>query len=275
MSSEKLLKEQELKNQTKKKNYGKYFFVFLVLGVLYQNIQKTIAPHSLSSLQAFLVTIFSVFLSIVALYFLALWIMDLIRRRGGVEREENKKVKLIIGIIFAIIFLINSASVRTVLFNTSSNKLDAEQTVFLDEFLQKQQELVVLNNKQKTISLDLANVKDSQQMNKVLSDLLSVTQEIQVQIDKLKSLVSRNAGIFENEREKSAMITFSQSIDLRERHNKKLIELATLGLQIDWDNPSENQINKWTEIAQELSEIETELQAKQLDFQRAFQEFNK
>ena len=249
--------EEKIKN-----HYGKYFLVFFILIYIYQNILKTITPHSLSSLQAFIVLAFSAFLSGAMLYFFLLWIMDLIRRRGGVERKENKKVKLVVGIIFAIIFLINIASIRTVLFNTSSNKLDTEQTVLLDEFLQKQQELVVLNNKQKTISLDLANVEDSQQMKTVLSDLLFTTQEIQIKVDELKFLVEKDADIFKSENEKNAYTVFRQSIDVRDRHTKKLIELATLGLRIDWDNPNETQIDKWTKIAQELVEIETEFQIK-------------
>lgn len=259
---------------TKKHSYGKYFLLLLLLTGIYQMSTKNIAPHSLSAPVAFFVTFLEVVLDVGVFYLLVLWIMDMIRRRGGVEREENKKVKLIVNIIFAIIIIGIVGSIALTLINTSPNKLNAEQSAFLDEFYQEQQKLVVLNNKQKAISVELANIEDSQQMKKILSDLLSVTQKIQDQIDEFKFLLDKNTNIFESEKEKSALTTFGQSIDLRERHNKKLIELATLGLEINWDNPSESQINKWTEIAEELVVIETEIQNKQLDFLKAFQELS-
>jgi len=260
---------------TRKHSYGKYFLVLLLLSGIYQMSTKNIVPHSLSAPVAFFVAFLEVVLDVGVLYFLVLWIIDMIRRRGGVEREENKKAKFIVNIIFAIIVIGIVGSIALTLINTSSNKLTVEQSAFLDEFYQEQQKLVVLNNKQKTISLELANIEDSQEMKIILSNLLSVTQEIQDQIDELKSLVDKNTNIFESGKEKSALTTFSQSIDLRERHNKKLIELATLGLEIDWDNPSESQINKWTEIAEELVVIETEIQAKRLDFQKAFRDLSR
>src|SRR3989344_1961903 len=55
---------------------------------------------------AILLPLIGSMLDFAVLYFLILWIADLIRRRGGIERSENKKVKLVINIIFASIFLL-------------------------------------------------------------------------------------------------------------------------------------------------------------------------
>lgn|GEM_PF-4604159 len=83
-----------------------------------------------------------------------------------------------------------------------------------------------------------------------------------------------NTAIFSSDKEKEVATLYAKALDVRDRHNKKLIELATFGLKIDWNNPDETQINKWTEFADELSMIEKEVQAIQTEFQAAFQNLN-
>lgn len=247
----------------KKHNYGKYFFVFLIFSWIYRVFIEDITLPSLSEPVAFLLGFLDSALTFGAFYFLVLWIMDAIRRRGGVERDENKKAKLIVNIIFGILIIGLAGSIFLALLNTSSKE---SVPTFIDEFQQKQQELVDLNSKQKTIVLDVESIEDSQQLKRAFLDLLSNTQEVEVIIYDLKLLIDKNSDVLESEHEKKAVTVFEQSIDFRERHNSKLIELATLGLRIDWDNPSETQIAEWTKIAQELSEIEKEVQLKQLEF---------
>lgn len=258
-----------------KKHYGKYFFAFIVLGAFYNSIiRRNIAPHSLSPLQAFLVTAFSVFLGIATLYFLVLWIMNLIRRLRGIKREENKKVKLIISIIFAIIFFGLIASPLITSLNTPSNKLGAEQTVFLNKLLQKNEEFAVLNNELKAISYSFGNIESGQQLKEALIDLLSTAQELQVKIDDYKLFIEENSEMFKSKKEKELLATFRQVWNIRDTHNKKFIEFARLGLQIDFDNPDEVELNKCLEALNELSTIEMEMRATQVDFQKAIQELS-
>lgn len=98
--------KQKGKNQTKKHSYGKDLLISTLLVALYNNIK----PHGLSSLLAFFITLVQTILAISFLYFLTLWIVDLIRRRGKIERPENEKIRTIINITFTIIFLLNIAS---------------------------------------------------------------------------------------------------------------------------------------------------------------------
>lgn len=85
--------------------YGIKFFILLILTGIYQPLIKNIAPHSLSAFMAFLVSSLGATLDMGAFYFFVLWIIDIIRRRGGIERKENKKVKLVVTIIFAILLI--------------------------------------------------------------------------------------------------------------------------------------------------------------------------
>ncbi|HLD61732.1 MAG TPA: hypothetical protein VI998_02040 [Patescibacteria group bacterium] len=104
-------------NKPTKRFYGKYSLWFLVFAVVWRLIfeqiflkGQIIQPHSLSTalstFLAILLPLIGSMLDFAVLYFLILWIADLIRRRGGIERSENKKVKLVINIIFASIFLL-------------------------------------------------------------------------------------------------------------------------------------------------------------------------
>jgi len=109
MSSEDLEK-QETKNISKKHKHGSYLLICFALSFLTNMAEQNIQPHSLSMFSAFFLTVFRAALGGGMLYFLILWIMDLIRCRGGIERPENKIVKLILTIIFVIGFLMIAIS---------------------------------------------------------------------------------------------------------------------------------------------------------------------
>lgn len=107
--------ENKEKNQERKNNYGIYLLISVFLSYIFNVIPNNNEPHTLSSGLAFLVsfstTIIPQILDIAVVYFLVLWIIDLIRRRGGIERSENKNTKLVVNIIFAIPLLIMFASI--------------------------------------------------------------------------------------------------------------------------------------------------------------------
>lgn len=115
---------QQTEGETKKHHNRNYFFALFIFTQIYQGFIKDIAPHSLSAPIAFFVTFLEVILDVGFLYFLVLWIMDAIRRRGGVERKENKKVKLAVNIIFTIILILNISSIVLVFLNQPSYKAD-------------------------------------------------------------------------------------------------------------------------------------------------------
>lgn len=91
----------ESPEKQKKHSYGKDLLISLLLVALYSNTSFS---------TNFFLTLVRNILNIGFLYFLTLWIVDLIRRRGKIERPENKKIRMIINITFTIIFLLNIAS---------------------------------------------------------------------------------------------------------------------------------------------------------------------
>jgi hypothetical protein len=115
---------QKKEGEIKRYYYGKYFFVFFIFTGMYQMFTKNIAPHSLSAPVAFFVAFLEVILDVGVLYFLVLWIMDAIRRRGDVERKENRKAKLAVNIIFAVILIGIIGSILLTFLNQPSDKTD-------------------------------------------------------------------------------------------------------------------------------------------------------
>jgi amino acid transporter len=268
------MEQEKIEVKSNKHSYGKYLLIFAFLAAMFGSLEQNIKPQSLSALSAFFITFVRIILDTSVTYFLVLWIADLIRRRGKVERPENKKVKLIINIIFAVIFLGMVISVLMVLFKPTTNQLNPQQSSSLSELNEKNQEFITLNNEAKTATQYLLNVLDAQEwteMKGALQKVLSATQALQPKINEMKAFAEENSQLFTSEQEKQAAIFYGKAMEVRDRHNKKLIELITLGLQIDWNNPDEAKLNQWTKIAGELSEIEKEIQSTQLEFQKVFQ----
>jgi amino acid transporter len=135
--------DKSTKSQIKKYSYGKYLLVFMFLGAIFNTLQQNIKPHSLSAFSAFAITFVQIILDTSVLYFLVLWVIDLIRRRRN--RPENKKVKLVVNIIFAALFLLMIISVFMVLSNKNETKIDfknlsSEQIInSINKLSQKQQ----------------------------------------------------------------------------------------------------------------------------------------
>lgn len=256
--------------KNKKHVNGKYFLLLLLFSAIYSSFEKNIAAQSLSTFSAFFVTLFRVALDAGILYFFVLWIVDLIRYRGGVARPENKKVRMIINIVFIILFLFIIVPLLLVTKNTPSAGLSAEQSTYVNQMLGKIQEFTNESSGVKVASqslVDVLNKKEWSEMNNVLQNLLITTQALQPKIDELKKFIQENSVVYTSEKEKEVFSYFAEMIDVRDRHNKKLSEIASYGLKIDWNNPDGEQINKWSVLFQELGVIEKELQTAQLKLQ--------
>jgi len=114
--------EQE-KIEVKKHSYGKYLIIFMFLATIFSSLEQNIKLLFFSTPVVFFIALVRIVLDTSVLYFLVLWIVDLIRRRGKIVRPENKKVKLMINIIFAVIFLGMVVSVLMVSFKSATKPL--------------------------------------------------------------------------------------------------------------------------------------------------------
>lgn len=295
------------KKKIKKSNYGKYLLILIGLAGTFQFAQQFIAPHSLSPLLALSIIGLSIIFDAAVVCFLVLWIMNLIKRRGGakqkenknkkerekkkekekkneeakkreeakrkeeVKKKKNKKVKPAISVIFSVLTVVFLIGIAAVFFiNNSSNKPVAdEQTDLLNKFLQEQEELAVLNDKIKMIRYGLVSAESDRQLNEKMNNLLSTAQKLQTKIDYLKLFIEKNSATFQNEGEKRAIAILRQVINLQDQHNKKLIELTELGLKINFGDSNETERKKSIEIASDLSFIEMAIQVMQTDLQSA------
>ncbi|MEK7622107.1 MAG: hypothetical protein AAB415_02920 [Patescibacteria group bacterium] len=119
-------KEKSFLLSKKKYGYGKWFLAFVLLDTIFNTYTQEIKPHSLSAPMSFFVAVVEIILNAGAVYFLTLWIIDLIRRRGKIERLENKRVRLIVNIIFAILFLMIITSIAMLVFKPFSSSVPDE-----------------------------------------------------------------------------------------------------------------------------------------------------
>ncbi|MEI6281087.1 MAG: hypothetical protein WCP17_03790 [bacterium] len=266
--------EKSFRVSTKGYSYGKWLLVFMLLGGIYNTYEQGIKPHSLSAGMAFFTTGIRIILDTGVLYFLTLWIIDLIRRRGKVERPENKKTKMIVNIIFGIIFLMMIGSVVMSVSKSSPTKISPEQTSFINTLLEKNKEFSTESDGVKVATqsfLDVITNKEFSKMHGALKNLLTATQALQPKIDEMKNFSQQSTALFTGEKDKQVADIYARAIDVRDRDNKKLTELATFGLTIDWENPTEAQITKWTQLADELGTIENEIKTTQAELQNALQ----
>ena len=98
--------ETNKKGEEFKLGYGHYLLAFFGLNFIYGTFSKNITPHSLSPFAALSEAAAGTFLGLGTLYCFIFWIMDLIRKRGGIQRPANKKVRLGISIAFIIFFVL-------------------------------------------------------------------------------------------------------------------------------------------------------------------------
>lgn len=89
-------------DQPKKLSNGHYLILALFLNFVFKNINIHMGSAENS---AFISALLHGVLGLIAVYFLVLWIMDLIRRRGKVERPKSKRAKIIVNVIFIILLL--------------------------------------------------------------------------------------------------------------------------------------------------------------------------
>ncbi len=268
--------------QASKHSYGKYFLICAILGGLNSNYGDSLfkansLSHSMAVTVAIIFAVVEIALSTGTMYFLVLWIMDLIRRRGKIDRPENKKAKLIVNIIFGVILLMMLVSVGLTMYRSSgksNTQLTQEQSTFISAVTQKSHDFTIESDKVKVATqafIDILNAEQLSGMHDALQNLVYATADLQPKINELKVFSEESRKVFTTEKDRRVADLYARAIDVRDRDNKKLSELATFGLTIDWSDPKESEISRWQELAEELSAIEKELQATQAEFQAAIQ----
>lgn len=262
----------------KKYGYGELTGVFLLLGGVFNMFSDKLSfkslPHSLGIFLIFLTTTIAMALGLAFFYFLILWIMKLVRNLGKIERPENRKTKKILTIIFIILLLAEMISVGLSMSRAiSSSKVSPQQTSFVNALLEKNKdwsnEIDGVKVSMQAL-LDVMSNKEFSKMHGALENLLSATKALQPKIEDMKVFYQQGASLSRNEKEQHIFDLSVKALGLRDQDNKKLIEMATFGLTIDWENPTEAQIAKWTQLAKELGVIETEIQNTQTELQNAF-----
>ena len=259
---------------TKKYGNGSYSIIFMLLTVIFNMIEKS---TNVQGLPVFVIVIFyalPMILSMGFLYFLILWIADLIRRKSKKLKPENKKLKLIVGIIFLIIFL--SWFVSYVSSTLKTVKTKEVETSFASKLMEASSGFQVKSDAQKNAMQDFLNVvqsKDMSKMNGTLHNLLDASVALQPEIDNQKIFIEQNLDTFgKDNKNKKVIDAYAKATDVRDRHNKKIIELARYGtFWINWNNPDEKYIEGWTKLSDELAVIEQEMQTKQSEFQALIQ----
>ena len=268
-------KEKNFRITFKKYSYGELSLIFLLLGGVFNMFSDKLSfessSHFVTASTIFLTKVITVIPSLGFLYFLILWIMKLIRSRGKTERPENKKAKKIITIIFIILtlgFIVSVAlSVSRV---ASSYKGSPEQTSFVNTLFEKFQGFSNESDGIKVAMQSFLGVVSNNEYSKFhesLKNLLSATQSLQPKIDELKIFSQQGLNLSSNEKEQRIFNLYLKAIDLRGQDNKKLTEMAIFGLTVDWENPTEAQMTKWTKLVVELGVIEKEIESTQNELQ--------
>lgn len=259
---------------SKKYTYGELSVIFLLLSVVnnflgLEKISFESFPHLIRLILIALTSAIPFILSLGFFYFLILWIMKLIRNRGKTLRPENLRIKKIINIVFIVLLIIFIIStVFSVSKAVSSSKMSPEKTVFLSTLIEKNRDFSLESDKTKIATqsfLDTITNQEWGKMHERLEHLLIATQTFQPKIDEMRLLYQQNIDLASNEQEKQAGIIYVKSIEIRDRQNKKVAELATFGLTIDWENPTEEQMAKWAQVADELGAIENEIKNAQAE----------
>lgn len=104
----------------------------------------------------------------------------------------------------------------------------------------------------------LSAEKNVGKMVGALNELLNATNAYQSTIDKI-TLLSKHGislDIANNEKEKQAENAFFRILEVENRYNKKLNEIATFGLTIDWEFKRLGEASKLREMAIEFRELQ-------------------
>ena len=250
---------------------------FLLLGGFFTIYGDRIPPHSLSTIVGIVVFTLRLVLDTGLMYFFVLWIADVIRRKRKTGKPESKKFRLIVNIIFSVIFLIMFVTLlQSALKTQKASELTPQETSFMTEFQEKTGTFVIKSDELKVAMqgfMDVLKSEDMSKMHQALQSVQNTSLALQPEIDNQKVFVEQNWNLFKesNEKKKQFIEGYAKAIDVRDRHNRKLTDLVTYGLKIDWNNPTKTQMEEWTRIADELAVIEKELQTTQSEFQALVQ----
>ena len=152
----------------------------------------------------------------------------------------------------------------------SSYKGSPEQTSFVNTLFEKFQGFSNESDGIKVAMQSFLGVVSNNEYSKFhesLKNLLSATQSLQPKIDELKIFSQQGLNLSSNEKEQRIFDLYLKAIDLRGQDNKKLTEMAIFGLTVDWENPTEAQMTKWTKLVVELGVIEKEIESTQNELQ--------
>ena len=261
----------------KKYGNGSYVLVFMLLSGIFTTYEDRIPPHSLSTIVGIVVFTLRLVLDTGLMYFFVLWIADVIRRKRKTGKPESKKFRLIVNIIFSVIFLIMFVTLlQSALKTQKASELTPQETSFMTEFQEKTGTFVIKSDELKVAMqgfMDVLKSEDMSKMHQALQSVQNTSLALQPEIDNQKVFVEQNWNLFKesNEKKKQFIEGYAKAIDVRDRHNRKLTDLVTYGLKIDWNNPTKTQMEEWTRIADELAVIEKELQTTQSEFQALVQ----
>ena len=185
----------------------------------------------------------------------------------GMKTYATERITIIF-IILTLGFIVSVAlSVSRV---ASSYKGSPEQTSFVNTLFEKFQGFSNESDGIKVAMQSFLGVVSNNEYSKFhesLKNLLSATQSLQPKIDELKIFSQQGLNLSSNEKEQRIFDLYLKAIDLRGQDNKKLTEMAIFGLTVDWENPTEAQMTKWTKLVVELGVIEKEIESTQNELQ--------
>ena len=210
------------------------------------------------------------FYTIIEKYFssLKLFLKDVFKTKNNEGRNTST-------IIWAIILIGIVVSLGTLkLVSIYLEKVNSRQISLINAINGKFNEFSIENVQiidTKQSFIEVIKYKKFNKTNEVLSKLLNEAQAIRPRIDSLKILVQQDINISKKVRNENIFNDYSRAIDLLDRENKKLIEMITLGLTMNWKNPTEAQTTKWKSLATELGSIENEVKNTHIEIQKYFQ----
>lgn len=186
------------------------------------------------------------------------------------EIKKNKGINTTT-IIWIVLLIGTVASLGTLkLVSDYVEKIDSKQISLVNTIYDKFYAFSTENNKIKNTKQSFVEVIKNKKFNKtheVLNKLLNEAIEIQPKIDELKILTQNNINISKRENYKAIFRSYLKAANLQYKDNKKLIEMITLGLTMNWKNPTQEQMNSWRVLASELGYIENEIKTVQLEIQ--------
>lgn len=264
-----------LENHIEKTRYGKFSLICLIITIIFYFFAPKFKSIFYSGYIASAIIFVMTVVALLGFYFFLLWIVELVNRRGKVERSPNKKAKIIINIIFVGIFLLISISA---IVNWTSGELTPQQLGVVMELSGKNNDFNTANEKVKTVAQSLEHVmasKDWGRTKTVLQELMLANQEFQSKIPEMRSVAEKYQQLFNNKNDREWAAFYLNILEEREKYCRKINEFTNIGLQIDWSNPDKERINQMLEVYNELSKIYNDIKILENEYKIKFGEYQR